>query len=577
MHIKKPVEGTRFVVVAGGVISGVGKGVAAATIGKLFKEYGFKTTIIKVDPYINYDAGTLRPTEHGEVWVTADGGEIDQDLGTYERFLDENISRINNITTGQIYKAVIDRERRGVYLGQTVQFIPHIIDEVLDRIKQAANGYEVAVIEVGGTVGDYENAPFLYALKSLERDLGPQRVLYVLVTYLPTPDHIGEMKTKPTQQAIRLLGEHGISPDFIICRADSALDAVRRKKIVEFSHIDPDNVIAAPNVTSVYEIPLAFETQQLGRKLLACFNMTPRCVPDWQVWREQVAHITRPQHSVRVGIVGKYLNTGAHSLTDSYLSVCHALIHAAAYHGFGVIIDWIDARDFEKEQAAITQLSYCDAIVVPGGFGNQGVMGKLRAIEYVRIEHIPFLGLCYGFQLAVVEYARNVCGMIGAHTTEVDPATAYPVVTLLPHQKAIINTNTYGGTMRLGSYLAHLKSGSQVMRIYHGAGMIATDNTVAERHRHRYEINPTYIDILESKGLCFSGYFEREDGTRLMEYLELPNHPFFVATQSHPEFTSRFMKPNPLFNKLIQVAIARKNMIRHTTMKAVPLELQQLV
>lgn len=555
MHIQKELAGTRFVVVAGGVISGVGKGVATASIGKIFKEYGFKTTIIKIDPYINFDAGTLRPTEHGEVWVTADGGEIDQDLGTYERFLDENILRANNITTGQIYKAVIDRERRGEYLGQTVQFIPHIIDEVIDRIKQAAHGYEIVVVEIGGTVGDYENTPFLYALKSLERDLGPQRVLYTLVTYLPVPDHIGEMKTKPTQQAIRLLGEHGISPDFIICRAECALDAVRRKKIVEFSHIDPENVIAAPNVRSVYEIPLAFEEQKLGPKLLHQLGLSTRIEPSWIAWRKQVDTVIHPQKTVRIGIVGKYLNAGAQSLTDSYLSVCHALVHAGAQQGYGVTIDWIDARDFEKDATRVSQLALCDGIVVPGGFGDQGVAGKIEAIRYARMQGIPFLGLCYGFQLAVVEYARSMCNLTGAHTTEVDQQTPYPVVTLLPYQQQLLDEHAYGASMRLGSYGAIVKPHTVVSSLYADAGVKTA--TVYERHRHRYEVNPAYVHMLEAAGLCFSGFTDRSDGTRLMEYLELPLHPFFVATQAHPEFTSRFMKPNALFSGLIKAAVQR--------------------
>lgn len=561
MHIKKELAGTHFVVVAGGVISGVGKGVATAAIGKIFKEYGFKTTIIKIDPYINFDAGTLRPTEHGEVWVTADGGEIDQDLGTYERFLDEDIVRTNNITTGQIYKAVIDRERRGEYLGQTVQFIPHIIDEVLLRIKQAARGYDIAVIEVGGTVGDYENAPFLYALKSLERDLGHQRVLYALVTYLPVPDHIGEMKTKPTQQAVRLLGEHGISPDFIICRAECELDLVRRKKIVEFSHIAPEHVIAAPNVSSVYEMPLVFEAQQLGIKMMEQLGLTPRITALWDTWHSRVDTIIHPQKSIRIGIVGKYLNAGAQSLTDSYLSVCHALIHAGAQQGYGIQIDWIDARDFEKEPAKVAQLAHCDGIVVPGGFGDQGVDGKIAAIAYARTHGIPFLGLCYGFQLAVIEYARSVCGFSGAHTTEVDDKTPHPVVTLLPLQQQLLADQQVGASMRLGSYGATVRAHTRVASLYHGAGIALP--IVYERHRHRYEVNPDYVASLEAEGLLFSGFTDRVDGTRLMEYLELPNHPFFVATQAHPEFTSRFMRPNALFSGLI-IAATERHIQLHT-------------
>ena len=547
---------TKFIVVAGGVISGVGKGVATASIGKIFKEYGYSTTIIKIDPYINYDAGTLRPTEHGEVWVTDDGGEIDQDLGTYERFIDIDIPRHNNITTGQIYKTVIDRERQGEYLGQTVQFIPHIIDEVIARIKAAALGYDIVVIEVGGTVGDYENKPFLYALKSLERDLGPQRVSYVLVTYLPVPGHIGEMKTKPTQQAIRLLGEHGILPDFIICRSETSIDELRRKKIVEFAHINPEHVIAAPNVESVYQVPLEFEKQKVGEKMLAHFGMERKKTPNWFEWSKRVQSVTSSIHRIKVGIVGKYLDSGAYSVTDSYLSVCHALTHAAAEHGVGVEIEWIPAKNFELDPQRITDLDACDAIIVPGGFGSQGVVGKLAAITHVRTHNIPFLGLCYGFQLAVVEFARDVCGMHTAHTVEVNPHTKDPVIDMLPLQKHHIASKEYGGSMRLGAYTAQLKPHTRIAQLY--SKDAESDLKVSERHRHRYEVNPQYVDRFQAAGLLFSGHCMREDGIQLMEFLELPTHPFFVATQAHPEFRSRFMAASPLFAGLVQAALTRK-------------------
>jgi CTP synthase len=547
---------SRFVVVAGGVISGVGKGVSTASIGKIFQEYGYSTTIIKIDPYINYDAGTLRPTEHGEVWVTEDGGEIDQDLGTYERFIGIDIPRYNNITTGQIYKAVIDRERRGDYLGHTVQFIPHIIDEVIARIKKAALGYDIVVVEVGGTVGDYENVPFLYALKSLERDLGPQRVSYVLVTYLPVPGHIGEMKTKPTQQAIRLLGEHGISPDFIICRSESSVDDIRRQKIVEFAHINPDHIIAAPDVKSVYQIPLEFERQSLGKKMLAHFGLEEHKKPYWIEWQRRVDVITAPQRMLTVGIIGKYLDSGAYSLTDSYLSVCHAILHAGAERGAGVAIKWISAHAVETGAAQATDLQNCDAIIVPGGFGSLGVLGKIYAINYARVHQVPFLGLCYGFQLAVVEFARSVCGMLDAHTAEVDPHTVHPVIDMLPLQKQHMADRTYGGSMRLGAYRADLKPGTRIAALYNKD--VHSDLSVSERHRHRYEVNPQYVDRFQAAGLLFSGHCVREDGIRLMEFLELPDHPFFVATQAHPEFKSRFMGANPLFTGLIDAALERK-------------------
>jgi CTP synthase len=546
---------SRFVVVAGGVISGVGKGVATASIGKIFQEYGYSTTIIKIDPYINYDAGTLRPTEHGEVWVTEDGGEIDQDLGTYERFLGIDIPRYNNITTGQIYKSVIDKERAGEYLGQTVQFIPHIIDEVIDRIKKAAQGYDIVIVEIGGTVGDYENVPFLYALKSLERHLGSKYVAYVLVTYLPVPEHIGEMKTKPTQQAIRLLGEHGILPDFIICRSEVAIDEARRQKIVEFAHINPDHVIAAPNVNSVYQVPLEFEKQSVGQKMLRYFGLSEKRTPYWAEWQKRVQVINKSDKQVTIGIVGKYLETGAYSLTDSYLSVCHALLHAGADLGIGVNIKWISAHQVEST-GPLNVLHMCDGIIVPGGFGSQGVQGKIDTIKHARVHNIPFLGLCYGFQLAVVEFARSMCGIYAAHTVEVDQATTDPVIDILPTQKHFIASKKYGASMRLGAYNAHIKPHTRIAQLYNKD--IDSDLMVAERHRHRYEVNPRYIEKFQAAGLLFSGYSVRDDGVQLMEFLELPNHPFFIATQAHPEFKSRFMKPNPLFTGLLNAVLKQQ-------------------
>lgn len=561
MIINEQKEGTRFIVVAGGVISGVGKGVATASIGKILKEYGYTVTIIKIDPYINYDAGTLRPTEHGEVWVTEDGGEIDQDLGTYERFLNIDIPKKNNITTGQIYKTVIDRERNGHYLGHTVQFIPHITDEVIARIKDSAHGYDIALIEIGGTVGDHENVPFLYALKALERELGRDYVTYILVTYLPVPGHIQEMKTKPTQQAIRLLGEQGILPDFIICRSEIAIDAVRKKKIEEFAHIASDRIISAPQVDSVYEVPLLFEKQELGVKLLKQLALHPQKNPDWVDWQKRVA-VLSPSNtkSVRIGIVGKYLEVGDYSLTDSYLSIYHALVHAGAQLNTRVSVVWLNAHTFTQHNSAAPffALEKLDGIIVPGGFGTQGVEGKINVINHARIHNIPYLGICYGMQLAVVEFARNVCKMDNAHTTEVAPNTHYPVVTLLDTQKELLDEQKYGASMRLGSYTCAIKNNSRVHNLYLAAQKCTPINdlwTVSERHRHRYEMNPEYVDHLSAQGLVFSGYHQRADGIQLMEFIELPEHRFFVATQAHPEFKSRFGDPNPLFYGLIEASL----------------------
>lgn len=548
---------TKYVVVVGGVVSGVGKGVTTAALGKIIKEHGYTTALIKIDPYINYDAGTLRPTEHGEVWVTDDGGEIDQDLGTYERFMNANFSRRNNITTGQVYKAVIDRERRGEYLGQTVQFIPHILDEIVARVAAVAEDNEVVIIEVGGTVGDYENKPFLFALRALERELGQKNVAYVLVAYLPVPSHIGEMKTKPVQQSIKLLNEEGICPDFIICRSQHAIDDVRREKIEAYSYVPADRIIAAPDVATIYQIPLDLEREQVGTKLLASLGLTSRRTPDWSSWQQMVTTIQKPHKTVRIAVIGKYVQIGDFSLVDSYLSIDQALLHAGVELNSGIKISWIDAQSFEQDPTKLASLEQFDGILVPGGFGTSGVEGKIAAIEYAREHKIPYLGICYGMQLAVVEYARHVARLPDAHTTEVMPECQTPVVAILPLQQQLLASGSYGGTMRLGSYSAHVEPDSLVYRLYSQAGRVAADGTVAERHRHRYEVNPLYVPVLKKHGLIFSGVTQRADGTELAEFIELADHPFFVATQAHPEFTSRLGNPNPLFQAFVAACLQR--------------------
>lgn len=553
---------TKFIFVFGGVISGVGKGVTTASLGKMLKSYGFKTTLIKIDPYLNFDAGTLRPTEHGEVWVTEDGGEIDQDLGTYERFMDEDIPKQNNITSGQVYKTVIDNERSGVYLGKTVQFIPHIPEEIMRRIKFASDGYEIAIVEVGGIVGDYENVPFLFAAKSFEQEFGTQSVAHVLVTYLPVPYHISEMKTKPTQQAVRLLRQEGLVPDFIVCRTTHLIDDERKEKIESYAHISPGHIISAPDVKSIYEVPLNFERDDFGKKMLEHLKLVPRNIPDWDAWQKQVTAILHAPKKVRIGIVGKYIDSGSFELHDSYVSIEHALLHAAAFQGRGCEIVWLDAKMCESDTEYLKQLDDLDGILVPGGFGASGVEGKINAISYARKNNMPFLGICYGMQLAVVEYARNVVGLAGAHTTEVQADTLHPVVDLLPMQKELLSTHDLGGTMRLGAYSAELKPGSRVHDLYAQRNRFVTDvatgkKVVFERHRHRYEVHPMYAAKLQAAGLDISGYHERRDGTQLAEYIELPNHPFFVACQAHPEFKSRLGNPNPVFFGFVQAALER--------------------
>ncbi len=563
---------TKFIFVTGGVISSVGKGVITASLGKLLKDHGIKTTLIKVDPYINYDAGTLRPTEHGEVWVTDDGGEIDQDLGTYERFLNTDIPKQNCLTTGQIYKSVIDKERSGHYLGKTVQFLPHIPDKIIERIKNAAQNSDadVAIIEIGGTIGDYENIPYLFAAKTLERDLGPENVAHVLVTYLPVPKHIKEMKTKPTQQAIKLLREEGIFPDFIICRSEKCTDEVRKKKINTSVHIKLEHIISAPDLETVYEVPLHLQKEKLPEKIIQRLNLQPKKELQLFNWKTLVNNIKKPSKQVNIAIVGKYLALGDYDIQDSYLSIYESLIHCGAELATKINITWLSAQDFEDNKEKLQTLKTLDGIIVPGGFGTSGVEGKINVINYARVNKIPYLGLCYGMQLACVEFARNVCNMTGAHTTEVNPQTKYPIIDVLPDQKNILNEKNYGGTMRLGGYHAELQKNTRTLDLYKKTNRLEQDQqllknknvsatTVIERHRHRYEVNPAFVQQLENKGLIFSGKHQRSDGTTLMEFIEIKDHPFFIATQAHPEFKSRLSNPSPLFYGFTKACLELQN------------------
>jgi CTP synthase len=537
-----------YIFVTGGVISGLGKGVVTSSIGKILQARGFKITACKIDPYINFDAGTLRPTEHGEVWVTEDGGEIDQDLGHYERFLDINISKSHNITTGQVYYEVIKKEREGKYLGQTVQPIPHITDEIKRRIRKIAKNSKAdfVLIEIGGTVGDYENILFLEAARQMR--LEKEKVLYVHVAYLPIPKHLGEQKTKATQHSVRELRGFGIQPDFIIGRSEKPLDDIRKKKIALFCNVDEEDVVSDPDVEIIYELPLIFEKQGLGDKILKKLGIKP-VKPSFGRWRNYVEKIKKLTKTVKVGIVGKYFDIGEFTLQDSYVSVIEAVKHAAWFNDVKPEIKWVDSKTFEEDPNKVKILDEVDGVIVPGGFGATGVEGKILAIKYCREKNIPYLGLCFGLQLAVVEFARNVCGLKGAHTTEVDPNTPYPVIDILPEQKEILAKSKYGATMRLGSYPAKLKKGTLVWKLY-------GKDVVYERHRHRFEVNPEFHEILQKNGMIFSGM--SPDG-RLVEFIELPNLSYFVATQAHPEFTSRFMKPNPLFRGFIQASIKKLN------------------
>jgi CTP synthase len=537
-----------YIIVTGGVISGLGKGITTASIGKILETHNYKVTAIKIDPYINFDAGTLRPTEHGEVWVTEDGGEIDQDLGHYERFLDINIPKCNNITTGQVYSAVIEKERNGKYLGKTVQPIPHVTDEIKRRIRAPAEQakFDFILVEIGGTVGDYENVLFLEAVRQMKHE--GEKVIYVHVTYVPVLKSLGEAKTKPTQHSVKLLREIGIQPDFIITRSEKPLDDVRKEKIALFCNVSGEDVISDSNIDNVYGVPLLFEEQNLSKKILKKLGLRKEEI-DFNLWKNYISKISKLDKKIKIGIVGKYFDIGAFKLSDSYISVIEAVKHAAWNNSVRPEIEWIDSKIFEKHPRKIVSLKKVDAIIVPGGFGLSGVEGKITTIKYARENNIPYLGLCLGMQLAVVEYARNVCGLKQAHTTEVEKNTPYPVIDFIPDQVKIVTESRYGATMRLGAYPAVLTEGSFIRKLYENQAK------VYERHRHRYEVNPGFIETLEKNGLVFSG--RSPDGV-LMEFMELPNHPYFTATQAHPEFKSRPMKPAPLFDGLVKAAKKKK-------------------
>ncbi len=538
---------TNYIFIVGGVLSGLGKGIVTASIGRILKSKGFDVTAIKIDPYINWDAGTMRPTEHGEVWVTEDGGEIDQDLGHYERFLDINISKAHNITTGQVYYAVIERERAGKYLGKTVQPIPHITDEIKSRIKNVSvsTKAEFVLVEIGGVVGDYENVLFLEAARQMKVEAN--KVLFIHVTYLPVLKVVGEMKTKPTQHSVMAVREIGIQPDFIVCRSDTAIDEPIREKIALFCNVLKEDIISDPDVDNVYKVPLEFEKQGFGNKILSKLGLetAKSNLTDWRQFVENM----NAKRQIPIGIVGKYFDIGNFRLPDAYISVIEAIKHAAAANSVRADIRWIVSTDFEKTDINIELLENVCGIIVPGGFGHSGVEGKIAAINVARENNIPYLGLCFGLQLAVVEFARNVCGLEGAHSTEIDETTKYPVVDFLPWQKKLIAKSKYGATMRLGGQIIKIKPNTLAHKLY-------GKNTVLERFRHRYEINPKYVDILEKHGFVFSGESEKDEG--IMQIGELPRekHNFFIGTQGHPEFTSRPLKPNPLFNGFMKACMS---------------------
>jgi len=533
---------TKYIFVTGGVASALGKGITSASIGRLLRARGLQVTMLKFDPYVNVDAGTMNPHQHGEVFVTNDGAETDMDLGHYERFIDADLSRDNNTTTGKIYGAVIARERRGEYLGGTVQVIPHITNEIKEEIRRVGRtaNAEVVIVEVGGTVGDIEGLPFLEAIRQLRHNVGSANVMYIHVSLIPYLKAAGELKTKPTQHSVKELRSIGIQPDVIVCRTERPLTQLVREKLALFCDVAPEAVVQAIDAANIYEVPLILENEGLGRIIVDRLGLVAR-PPELDEWREIVDRIKRPTGQVRIALVGKYLG-----VEDSYVSIVEALRHGGIAHRCAVDVVKVDSEELERltDDAIATRLGGFDGILVCPGFGARGVEGKVKAIRYARERRVPFFGDCYGMQWAVVEFARHVCGLNGANTTEVNPATPYPVIDLLPEQKTLTDK---GGTMRLGLYPCRLTPGSIAASAYGIA-------EVAERHRHRYEVNNAHVDTLTRGGLRVTGVYQAKN---LVEIVELPMHPWFVGTQFHGEYRSRPNRPHPLFREFIGAALRR--------------------
>ena len=531
----------KFIFVTGGVISSLGKGIASASIGKILESRGLTVTLMKLDPYINVDPGTMNPFQHGEVYVTEDGAETDLDLGHYERFTNSKITRFNNITTGQVYNAVISRERRGDYLGKTIQVIPHITNEIKDRIKKVAavSKADIVIVEVGGTVGDIESLPFLEAARQFRIDQGFGNVMYIHLTLVPYVRCADEIKTKPSQHSVGTLREIGIQPDVLICRTEKPLSDDVKEKISLFCSIKKEAVIEALDAPTIYQIPLAFKNQILDEIILGHFHLICKSA-GLQDWEEKVVRrVLSPKNKVTIAVVGKYI-----TLQDAYKSIYEALSHAGIANDAKVEIKKIDSEVLQKEGAA-RLLSGISGILVPGGFGYRGIEGKIKAIEFARTHKIPFLGLCLGMQCSVIEFARNGCGLRDANSTEFKPKTTHPVISLLEEQKKV---RDLGGTMRLGAYPCRIKKNSLAYKVYRRQNIL-------ERHRHRYEFNNAYRKQLERKGLVFSGIYPKQN---LVEIVELKNHPYFIAVQFHPEFTSKPDQPHPLFKGFIQAALAKR-------------------
>ncbi|WP_459202514.1 glutamine hydrolyzing CTP synthase [Methanococcus sp. CF] len=532
----------KYIFVTGGVVSSLGKGITSSSLGRLLKARGLNVNMIKIDPYLQIDAGTMSPFEHGEVFVTDDGGETDLDLGNYERFVDIGLKADNNITTGKIYWSVLSKERRGDYLGKTVQVIPHITNEIKDRIKALGKDSDITIIEIGGTVGDIESLPFLEAIRQFKKDVGKENVLYVHVSLLPYIRSAGELKTKPTQHSVKELKGIGIQPDILVCRSEIPVSEKIREKLALFCDVEKEAVIECKDARTIYEVPLNLEKEGLGKLVTEKLNLKDS-TPDLSEWRAIVDRIINPMNEVTIGVVGKYVE-----LKDAYMSIMEALGHAGAKNDTKVNINWVNAEELENKNYKevldkLVEDEKLDGILVPGGFGDRGIDGKINAVRYARENNVPFLGICLGMQCAVIEFARNVCGL-KANSTEFDEETENPVIDYIPEQREITEK---GGTMRLGAYPAILTENSLASKLY---GSI----NVSERHRHRYEVNPEYHEILTKNGLIISGM--SPDG-KLAEFIELENHKYFIATQAHPEFKSRPNKPHPLFYGLVKASIEK--------------------
>jgi CTP synthase len=539
MQTTTPKHTTKFIFVTGGVVSSLGKGIAAASLGRLLVERGLRVTMMKFDPYLNVDPGTMSPFQHGEVYVTDDGAETDLDLGHYERFIDRSLSQANNVTTGRIYQNVITKERRGEYLGSTVQVIPHITDEIKAAVRRIAPENDVVIVEIGGTVGDIESQPFLEAIRQFRHDVGRENAIFVHLTLIPYIAAAGELKTKPTQHSVRELMELGIQPDILIVRTERPVSDEIKRKIALFCNVEFGAVIESPDVSTIYEIPLAFREQGFDDKVLQKFGID-RAAPDLAQWSEMVQRIVAPSERVQIAVVGKYTD-----FVDSYKSVQEALIHGGIANDVGVDINWISSDDFVDAKAAADILGRHHGLLVPGGFGVRGVEGMVDAIRHAREHGVPFFGICLGMQTAIIEFARNVCGLDDSHSSEFAPECDNAVISLMESQQHVTDM---GGTMRLGAYPCRLARGSRAAEVYGVA-------EVSERHRHRYEVANSYRDLFVQKGLRLSGL--SPDG-QLVEMIELPEHPYFVGCQFHPELQSRPTRPHPLFAGFIAAATAAK-------------------